>query len=797
MKAKFLIIALLLCSLVSFGQGVKRMRGPIQMVYDGDTLNMYFSGDSLIFSGTSRTFVFNGNIKADTIEAKMHDINLYNLYNDAADSLFSRMDVQPTSLEKSLISNMIDSLQFYEIWDSIDALYLTSMPTQQQATLNWIRDSFNLTPVGEPTFTAYYGFTGASGKYLNTGFTPSLDGINYTLNSASFGIGIDSLGGLNAYHGARNNPAGRNVYINPVTTGNAACRINSSGGTTAANTRLNEIFIANRLLSTVQELYIGKTKYSGNVNSTTLVEYEIFLLAMNSSGTAGSFSTNNINFAFMGGGLSQAKIEKLNDLVDWFNVEMRMLGLLAASSSSQRTSLLQAVLSGGDKTVTLPSIDTLKFSSTIFLDNRTTLNCGNTVVAKDASYSNVFINRGATTKTFNTDITINNLTLATRDYDAVPENAAGMRGHLSFFFIKNLTLTDFECRDGGDYQYMIQLAKWENVLLDGIIIESDKDALDFLCGHDAVVRDAYIESYDDCIFIGPVGYPSSQPEAMGDVYNIEFININYYDSTRTLPARGCFVYTSSWADWTADSTYKTGDFALNSGYLYQCNNANNFSATAANAPVHTSGTEVGADGISWHCIDTANYYYANVYDISFDSCLFYDPSQFFAFSNDNDAFMRNIYPGTESLSKAYNFTVTNSTFSRTRAAFANLNIEELNFENCVFDSMQYFIVNTSKGLTGDSIQINSTNCTFTNLSETFLYAFTKKLVYTSTGDSYDNSVFVNTIYGPPTGTGYLRVINNQTLPFNTLANLSPLTGDICRDLTGIKQWDGDSWENYP
>ena len=74
---------------------------------------------------------------------------------------------------------------------------------------------------------------------------------------------------------------------------------------------------------------------------------------------------------------------------------------------------------------------------------------------------------------------------------------------------------------------MIEFGKWTNVNIDGVNIESGKDGLVFFTGNNAIIRDVRLKTGDDGIFLGGVGFPSVQLEVLGDVSDMEFININY------------------------------------------------------------------------------------------------------------------------------------------------------------------------------------------------------------------------------------------------------------------------------
>lgn len=84
----------------------------------------------------------------------------------------------------------ISTLKSLGIWELLDVLYVFATDGDQNfATLNWKNPSvFQITRVSNPTFTVNQGFRpSGTGSYLNTGWAPSINGVNYTLNNASFG----------------------------------------------------------------------------------------------------------------------------------------------------------------------------------------------------------------------------------------------------------------------------------------------------------------------------------------------------------------------------------------------------------------------------------------------------------------------------------------------------------------------------------------------------------------------------------------------------------------------------------
>jgi len=109
------------------------------------------------------------------------------LYDPAAVTLFAAMATQPSDARKALYNAIIVALKAAGVWTRIDVLYLEAVETAQQASLNWKSPgTFTTTDTGTPTFTVDRGITGVdSTSYKNTGFVPSTNAVQYTLNDRS------------------------------------------------------------------------------------------------------------------------------------------------------------------------------------------------------------------------------------------------------------------------------------------------------------------------------------------------------------------------------------------------------------------------------------------------------------------------------------------------------------------------------------------------------------------------------------------------------------------------------------
>lgn len=100
------------------------------------------------------------------------------------------------------LDTFITSLKTAGIWNLCDVLWLPATNGDSDFACYNLKNpaSFKLTKVNSPTFTSLQGFTGnGSTAYLDTGFNPSLHGVNFTQNEAGMGIYIRNLGTVTSH----------------------------------------------------------------------------------------------------------------------------------------------------------------------------------------------------------------------------------------------------------------------------------------------------------------------------------------------------------------------------------------------------------------------------------------------------------------------------------------------------------------------------------------------------------------------------------------------------------------------
>jgi len=231
----------------------------------------------------------------------------------------------PSDDQKKLQNSLVLALKDNDIWGALDLFYVFATDGDVNfASLNWrFPNSYKVTPVNDPTFTANVGFTGnGTDAYLDTGWNTTL-GSKYERKYASHGVFTNSHRGTNitgdiGYHGGGSGPyAAINYY-------NADFGINGRDGfyintNSAVNlTPLTTNFRAVTINGQTQQSY-RYAAYSVGSNATTqpLNNDRIYIMQR---GIAGSewYAPSSIEFKadFWGGFLDASQIKALGASLD-------------------------------------------------------------------------------------------------------------------------------------------------------------------------------------------------------------------------------------------------------------------------------------------------------------------------------------------------------------------------------------------------------------------------------------------------------------------------------------------------
>lgn len=176
-------------------------------------------------------------------------------YSAEAEALFARFTVPPDTTRKNNIDALIVTLIAAGIWTKLDVLYVTAAADAQAGQRNWKADAFNLSEVNSPTFTADRGYaSNGTTSYLDLAWDITNNGVNYTQNSASYGVWCnDNIANSNSVFGFS---TANNTRITPrVATDNFGYRINQVAIVQAANTSSIGLFVATRSGANATQAY--------------------------------------------------------------------------------------------------------------------------------------------------------------------------------------------------------------------------------------------------------------------------------------------------------------------------------------------------------------------------------------------------------------------------------------------------------------------------------------------------------------------------------------------------------------
>ena len=197
------------------------------------------------------------------------------------------------------------------------------------------------------------------------------------------------------------------------------------------------------------------------------------------------------------------------------SVDASEFGFSPAAEASQNVNALQKALDGGRKTVTVTKPGEYRLNARVYIDDETKLIFSPGVTLKKTGlYDLVLVNRGALTRTWNHDISIDGLTISVNGVDHCPskeEPVFGLRGHLTMYFVRNLTVRHFKCLDVQKSQFCLHFCQFQNLLLEDFEIRGEKDGVHLGAGKDFVVRNGVCATYDDGVALNAQDYPTSQP----------------------------------------------------------------------------------------------------------------------------------------------------------------------------------------------------------------------------------------------------------------------------------------------
>jgi hypothetical protein len=228
-------------------------------------------------------------------------------YEAEATSLFNSMATAPDATRKGHINTYIKALKDNGIWTKLDRLFVFAAHTNAggEALKDWKNPSRSATAINNPYFVQDEGFqSGSTTAYIKSGFAPLTNGVNFTLNSASF-----------MFYKIANADAPMGAY-GPASVA-TRCEVfngvaNISQNTTSAGPATYDagFGLVQRTGSASAQAWENSTEFAVTAGtSTRLVAEELYILARNNNGTADKIIANNqVSMAAFGGSFTSAEV---------------------------------------------------------------------------------------------------------------------------------------------------------------------------------------------------------------------------------------------------------------------------------------------------------------------------------------------------------------------------------------------------------------------------------------------------------------------------------------------------------
>jgi len=301
-------------------------------------------------------------------------------------------------------------------------------------------------------------------------------------------------------------------------------------------------------------------------------------------------------------------------------VDAAECGFAPTADAARNVAAFQQALDGGHKTVTVTRAGEYQLNARVYMDDETKLVLAPGVILKKTGhYDFVLVNRGALTRTWNHDIAIDGLTICTNGVDQCPsreEPVFGLRGHLTMYFVRNLTVTHFQCLDVRKSQFCLHFCQFDNLRLDTFEIRGDKDGVHLGTGKNFVVRNGTIATYDDGVALNAQDYPSSQP-MQGDITDGLVENVTDLHKEKT-GGNSIRMLAGAWPDWHDGLALRNGDTVRQGKNVYRVLiKEPGKTLVSHEAPMHDHGLWTDQAGLNFYHCQSDGAVSANVRNIVF------------------------------------------------------------------------------------------------------------------------------------------------------------------------------------
>ena len=294
---------------------------------------------------------------------------------------------------------------------------------------------------------------------------------------------------------------------------------------------------------------------------------------------------------------------------------------------------------------------TYDVSGTVYIGSDTTLEFADGTYIRRVPCGDgdgtLMLNKGALSRTYDSNITIRGMRLVCNGVDITKQNIVGMNCQIGFFYAKHTVIENFECLDLEKRGFCIQICTFEDSTIKNVRVEGMKDAVHYGAGRGFVLKDGVFKTFDDPIALNANDYAIANPQ-MGwieDGYIENCYDLNQPETTGYF----CRLLGGSWLDWRAGMIIRNSDTVIYGGRMYRAKMPPDGKEYISHTPpLHESGQAV-ADGINWVMTQDDNVIYnCGCRNIRFKNIhLKKNRHTAFAFHFDNDVHSHSCYPYSE------------------------------------------------------------------------------------------------------------------------------------------------------
>jgi len=317
-----------------------------------------------------------------------------------------------------------------------------------------------------------------------------------------------------------------------------------------------------------------------------------------------------------------------------------------ATGSDNTAALQRAVDKTGTVVISRPG--TYKIAGTVFLGSNTSLIFGDNVFLKKVdehgAFTHVLLNKGALTKTWDEHIRVVGLHIIVNGIDVRNFLVYGLHGQIAFFYVRDLRIERFRLLDGGPVQYAIHICTFEDVVVDDVVVRSDKDAVHLGRGKRLTIRNGIFDTGDDAIALNAHDYSVGNPE-LGWIEDGVIENMHDLANPKRQIGFFCRILAGAWINWRPGMEVQQSDTVVSEGRLYRVQAKPDGTVyKSVTRPTHRSGSMV-LDGINWGVVQDDVTYTAGVRNVVFRDIFLEKPRTGFSIHFDNDRYSRSYYPG--------------------------------------------------------------------------------------------------------------------------------------------------------